>query len=283
MRPSTVTSRPRALRHWLPLGYIAVLCVGLNFAAKLRAEAPSPGPLGGEPAAVQEGQVPTKSLLDMYRAGGMMMHPILACSFVLLLLTFERLIALRRGYVIPRPFVKRFVQQLSEDRLEPGQALGLCEENGSHVARVFAAAVRKWGKPAVEVEQAIIDAGERVTNDMRKYLRVINGISTVGPLLGLLGTVTGMISAFNAIATINAMGHPELLASGISEALMTTAFGLFVAIPAMLLYLFFAGRVDQHIIEIDGLGQQIVELISAEALSGERPDRASKKKNKAAA
>ncbi|RIK77593.1 MAG: MotA/TolQ/ExbB proton channel family protein [Planctomycetota bacterium] len=235
-------------------------------------------------AATADEQIPTKSAIDMFFAGGVLMYPILASSFVLLLFTFERLVALRRGHVIPRPFVRRFLQQLGDDQLEPGEALVLCEENGSHVAKVFAAAVRKWGKPAVEVEQAIIDAGERVTNDLRKYLRIINGVSTVCPLFGLLGTVTGMIAAFNTIATVAAMGHPELLAAGISEALLTTAFGLFVAIPALIIYLYFVGRVDRHIIEIDALGQQVVDIISAEALSGERPDRGVRhsKKNKAA-
>lgn len=229
-------------------------------------------------------KIPTKSLFEMLLAGGPLMYPILACSFVLLLFTFERLIALRKGHVIPRPFVRRFLQQLGDGQLEPAEALALCEENGSHVAKVFAAAVRKWGKPAVEVEQAIIDAGERVTNHLRRYLRIINGVSTVSPLFGLLGTVTGMIAAFNTIATVAAMGHPELLAAGISEALLSTAFGLFVAIPALILYLFFVGRVDRHIIEIDALGQQVVDHISAEALSGERPDRGQRsgKKQKAA-
>lgn len=227
-----------------------------------------------EPVTAAENEkIPTKSIIEMFFAGGLLMYPILASSFVLVLFSFERLIALRKGHVIPRPFVRRFLQQLGDDQLEPGEALVLCEENGSHVAKVFAAAVRKWGKPAVEVEQAIIDAGERVTNDLRRYLRVINGVSTVGPLFGLLGTVTGMIAAFNTIATVAAMGHPELLAAGISEALLTTAFGLFIAIPALIIYLYFVGRVDAHIIEIDALGQQVVEIISAEALSGERPER----------
>jgi biopolymer transport protein ExbB len=235
-------------------------------------------------AASEQEKIPTKSVIDMFFAGGLLMYPILVSSFVLVLFTFERLVALRKGRVIPRPFVRRFLQQLGDDQLAQGEALVLCEENGSHVAKVFAAAVRKWGKPAVEVEQAIIDAGERVTNDLRKYLRIINGVSTVGPLLGLLGTVTGMIAAFNTIATVAAMGHPELLAAGISEALLTTAFGLFIAIPALIIYLYFVGRVDAHIIEIDALGQQVVDIISAEALSGERPDRSvrSGKRNKAA-
>ena len=171
----------------------------------------------------------------------------------------------------PRPFVRRFLEQLAQRQLDRDEALELCEENRSPVAEVFAAAVRKWGRPAVEVEQAIIDAGERVTNGLRRYLRLFNGVATISPLLGLLGTVVGMIRAFNAIATADAMGRPELLADGISQALLTTAAGLTVAIPALIVYLFFVSRVDRLIIDIDALGQQLVDLISAEALA-ERAD-----------
>jgi biopolymer transport protein ExbB len=160
--------------------------------------------------------------------------------------------------------VRRFLEQLREGQLTREEALKLCEENRSPVAEVFAAAIRKWGRPSVEVEQALIDAGERVTNGLRRYLRLFNGISTVTPLMGLLGTVLGMIGAFNAIVTAGAMGRPELLAAGISQALLTTAAGLSVAIPALITYLFFVSRVDRLIIAIDALGQQLVELISAE-------------------
>jgi biopolymer transport protein ExbB len=224
-------------------------------------------------AMAEETLIPTKSLVGIFQAGGLLMYPILACSFVLVLFTFERWVSLRRGRVIPKPFVRRFLDQLREEQLDQDDALSLCEENGSAVAKVFAGAVRKWGRPAVEVEQGIIDAGERVTNDLRKYLRIINGVSTVSPLLGLLGTVTGIISAFNSIATYSAMGRPELLAAGIGEALLTTAFGLFVAIPALTLYLCFVGKVDRLIMDIDGLGQQLVDQISAEALSTERSEK----------
>jgi biopolymer transport protein ExbB len=167
--------------------------------------------------------------------------------------------------VIPRPFVRRFLEQIREGQLDRAAAAQLCEENGSPVAEVFGGAVNKWGRPSVEVEQAIIDAGERVTNGLRAYIRLLNGISTISPLLGLLGTVLGMIEAFNAIATANAMGRPELLAAGISQALLTTAAGLSVAIPALIAYLFFVGRVDKLVIEIDSLGQQLVALIAADA------------------
>ena len=180
----------------------------------------------------------------MLLAGGPLMIPILLASFVMLLIVFERLISLRRRRVVPRLFVERFLLQLREGALDRIEALERCEEESSHIARVFAAAVRKWGKPAVEVEQAVLDEGERIANVLRRYLRVINGVSTVSPLLGLLGTVWGMMQAFNVIAASPAMGRAEMLAGGISVALITTAAGLFVAIPALIFYLYFVGRVD---------------------------------------
>ena len=167
--------------------------------------------------------------------------------------------------MIPSPFVKRFLEQLREGQIDREKALELCEENRSPVAQVFAAAVKKWGKAGVEVEQAILDSGERVTNQLRRHLRLFNGISQVSPLLGLLGTVLGMIASFNAISESNAMGQRELLAGGIAQALLTTAAGMFVAIPALIAYMYFVGRVDQLITEIDSLGQKIVETICAEA------------------
>ncbi len=230
-----------------------------------------------EPVASQN-PIPTKNLLQVMRDGGPLMIPIAFCSFILFVFVFERSISLRRGRVIPGPFVKRFLEQLREGQLDREAAIALCEDNRSPVAEVFAAAMKKWGRPSVEVEQAIIDAGERVTNGLRRYLRLFNGVSTISPLLGLLGTVLGMISAFNAIATADAMGRPELLASGISEALLTTAAGLCVAIPALIAYLFFISRVDRLIIDIDALGQQVVSLISADAWQKDPADKASKSK-----
>ena len=218
------------------------------------------------PTMASENAIPTQNLLQTLQDGGPLMFPIAICSFVLMVFVFERAISLRRGRVIPGPFVKRFLEQLSEKQLDKEEALKLCKVNHSPVSEVFAGAINKWGKPAVEIEQAIIDAGERVTNGLRRYLRLFNGVSTITPLLGMLGTVLGMISAFNAIAASAAMGRPELLAAGISQALLTTAAGLTVAIPALIAYLFFASRVDRLIIDIDVLGQKLVGLISADAL-----------------
>jgi len=222
---------------------------------------------GGKVAPVaRENPIPTQNLWSIIKDGGLLMIPIAVCSLILVAVVFERIISLRRGRVIPKPFVTRMMRQIGEGELDRDRALKLCAENGSPVAEVFAGALRKWGRPAVEVEQAVIDAGERTTNGLRRYLRVFNGVATVSPLLGLLGTVVGMIRAFNAIATADAMGRPELLASGISQALLTTAAGLTVAIPALILYMYFVSRVDRLIIDIDALGQKLVNTISAEEL-----------------
>jgi biopolymer transport protein ExbB len=224
--------------------------------------------------------IPTTSLWEALVAGGPLVLPIVACSFVLCLVVFERLIALRRSRVAPKLFVERFLLRISEGAVDRQEALDLCDDDPSLVAVVFAAACRKWGKPAVEVEQAVLAEGERAANSMRRFLRVINCIASVCPLFGLLGTVFGMIIAFNEIASSSAMGKPELLAAGIGTALMSTAAGLCVAIPALILYLFFVGRVDTLVMEIDRQGQELVNLISAEALEDRRnrPPRTTKAK-----
>jgi biopolymer transport protein ExbB len=226
--------------------------------------------------------MPTRSLFEMLLAGGPIMIPIALASFMMLLIVFERTISLRRRKVVPRLFVERFLLQIRENALDRSEALERCEDSSSHVARVFAAAVRKWGKSAVEVEQAVMDEGERVANELRRYLRILNGVSTVSPLLGLLGTVGGMITAFNVIASSPAMGRTEMLAGGISVALITTASGLLVAIPALVFYLFFVGRVDGLIMDIDRYGQDLVNLISAEALEDRNTTRLSMARRKAA-
>lgn len=282
---------PRKTRLRIALSIVACSLFWLTFAVVSEAQVTIPTGSDGAAAPglaaidevspiAAEDPIPTKSLLDMLIAGGPLLIPIVIASFVLLLVVFERTISLRRGRVLPRPFVKRLLLQLREGQIDRKEALERCEENSSHIAQVFSAAVRKWGRPAVEVEQAVLDEGERVANNLRRYLRVINGVATVSPLLGLLGTVWGMMTAFNAIATSDAMGRPEQLASGISQALLTTAAGLFVAIPALILYLFFVGRVDKLVMDIDARGQELVNLISAEALQEKRSGRENEESSK---
>lgn len=193
--------------------------------------------------------------------------PFLAASFISIWFGLERFVVLRRGRVIPKAFVDRFLRHLEQGSLEPQKALELCEENRSPTAMVFAHGIRKWGKPSVEVEQAIIDGGERQVSLLRKHLRVLNGVATITPLIGLLGTVIGMIKSFNDIASSDAMGKATELASGIAVALLTTAAGLMIAIPSLILYMYLSGKVDSVVMDMDRYAQALVNLISAEALA----------------
>jgi biopolymer transport protein ExbB len=214
----------------------------------------------------KEGPIPTTNFFNMMHEGGVLMWPLAFCSCVCLAFMLERIVGLRRSRVIPKAFSTRLLQQLREGTLDREQGLKICRENGSPVAEVFEGALRKWGRPAVEVEQGVIDAGERATNGLRRYLRIFTALAVVAPLLGLLGTVFGMIQAFNAVATTDALGRPELLAKGISQALLNTAFGLTIAIPAQSFYFYLVARIDRLIIDMDRLAQEVVNLISAEEL-----------------
>lgn len=273
-------------RFWIFLYVVVVLLPGwssFGTAQEPDEVAASTGVLTPEALANPENTtVTSKSLLAVLRSGGPLMIPLGICSFVLLVFVFERLISLRRSRVIPTPLVTRILEQIRERQLDKEQAISLCEENPYPVCEVLCEGLRKWGRSSVEVEQAILDSGERVSNELKRNLRVINGVATVTPLLGLLGTVLGMIQAFDAISLITPDGDPKILiASGISEALLTTAAGLSIAIPALIAHLHFSSCVDRRVVEIDAIGLQLVRMISAEALS-EPQNKTSKKVKKAA-
>ena len=267
------------LRLCLGFSFIAVIIGGVILTSNVQADENSTStPVteqsagnnnAGNPAdAAKEKMsiIPTRDLSRIISDAGPLMFAIAFCSFLLVAFFLEKVISLRRSRVIPKPFVRRFLQQLHDGELDRDKAMQLCEENGSPVALVFAGAVRKWGRPGVEVEQGVIDSGERMTNGLRQYLRVFYGVATVGPLLGLMGTVLGMIETFNVIAAGEALGRTELLAGGIAKALLNTAGGLAVAIPASILYVFFVSRIDRLVMDIDRLSQEIVNTISAEEI-----------------
>lgn len=217
-------------------------------------------------AADEKSAVPTSPQEIVEAIGYPFAAIFVVASVVALWSAIERLVVLRQRRVIPRAFVDRFLMHLRTGRMDKPNAVAVCQQNGSPVAEVFLHGVRKWGKPGVEVEQAVMDGGERQVALLKKRLRVLNGVATIMPLIGLLGTVTGMIEAFNNIADSNAIGQAEILASGIALALLTTAIGLFIAIPALTAYMYLAGRIDALVVEMDRLGQEVVHLVSAEAL-----------------
>jgi biopolymer transport protein ExbB len=257
------------LRH--KLGVLIGLAI-LYLAAGIAAAAEGPEPAAPEAITASSEAPPaapaisTRNLVKVLIDGGPLMIALAGCSLLIITFVFERLINLRRSRVIPKPFVTRMLEQIGNGEIDKSHALDLCEKNGSPIAQAFSGAIRKWGRPSVEVEQAAIDSGERVANQLRRYLRVFYGVANVGPLLGLMGTVLGMIETFNAIATHDALGRAEMLAGGIAKALLNTAGGLAVAIPASIFYVVFLSRIDRLVMDIDALSQEVVNLISAEEL-----------------
>lgn len=193
--------------------------------------------------------------------------PFVIASVISVWFTIERFVVLRRSRVIPRSFVEPFLDDLQKGKLDSTTALNHCRKNESPVAAVFLHGVQKWGRPSVEVEQSVIDGGERQVSQLRRHLRVLNGVATVTPLLGLLGTVVGMIQAFNDIASAGAMGKADQLAAGIAMALLTTAFGLAIAIPSLVMYMYLSGRVEALVMEMDEFSQKLVRLVCAEGLA----------------
>ncbi len=271
------------LRTLAIIGWLAV-SAGAAHAQQIELGTPAASPMGGEaqpaPATApvpEEPSAPAKSLmgadsvatmiLEMFHSLSFFSVPFALATLIAIWFSVERIVVLRRGRVIPRPFVQRFLKLIEEGELDKDEALQVCEENGSPVALVFAHGVRKWGKPSVEVEQAIIDGGERQVSELRKHLRVLNGVATITPLLGLLGTVWGMLESFNKIAEAGAMGKTDDLAAGIALALVTTVAGLVIAIPTLVVHLYLSGRVDGLVMEMDDLAQKVVFAISAEGLA----------------
>jgi len=247
----------------------------------------TPIPAGATIAPVEEQAVRTSGraqtfatrILEMANSLSYFAIPFALATLLAIWFTVERVVVLRRGRVVPRPFVLRFLKLLDEGELDRDEALQICEENGSPVAMVFAHGVRKWGKSSVEVEQAMIDGGERQVSSLRKHLRVINGVASISPLLGLLGTVWGMLESFDKIAQAGAMGNTQELASGIALALVTTAAGLIIAIPCLVVYMYLSGRVDALVMEMDDLAMKVVHNISAEGIAekNSRPRRGKEK------
>ncbi len=183
------------------------------------------------------------SVLDMVLNGGPLMVPIGLCSVIALAYVVERSIRLREGELGSRSLGRRILDALGADG--PGQALHVCEERPRPLARILGAGLRRSAAPVAEMEKAVEDAGSREVKRLSANLRPLIVIGVIAPLLGLLGTVWGMIEAFSSIALKDGLGKPELLASGISQALITTAAGLCVAIPTQAAYYWFKGRIDR--------------------------------------
>ncbi len=209
------------------------------------------------------------SLLELLLKGKWFMVPIGLCSLLGLALIIERLIAVRRSAVTPVGFVRGLEEVLqNHDRFA---AMQYCRENGSPIARVTQAGLRRQPKGDQAVEEAISNAGGSEVAKLRRNLRLLYGVSAVAPMLGLLGTVWGMIEAFQVASAIG-LGRAEKLATGIYEALVTTFAGLTVAIPTLIFYYYFQSKIDRIVTEMDDVSTYLVEEYLGEAPAPPQPE-----------
>ena len=213
---------------------------------------------GAAGAAAASSQI--ESIWDLAVKGGPVMIPIAVCSLVALTVIIERAFSLRRRNVIPPAFLSGVRAVLDGDLDDRLAAVEYCQNDGSPVAAIFETGIRRLGEPIALLEKHIQETGERVVNRLRKYLRLLSVIASISPLLGLLGTIFGMIKAFQTVAMSGeALGKAELLAKGIYEAMITTAAGLLVAIPALVAYHWIFARIDQLVVDMDQLTCAFVE------------------------
>lgn len=189
------------------------------------------------------------------------MIPIVFCSFLALTVFIERLLSLKREKIMPPGFFKGIRTLILENKID--DAFELCKSNSSSLARIIEMGLKNHGKPREAVKEVIEEAGRREVILMDRYTGIIGTIANITPLLGLLGTVSGMIKAFDVISE-GGMGDPAILAGGISEALITTASGLTVAIPAFVAYKFLLSRADSFVFEMEAYSVDLVELLKEE-------------------
>lgn len=195
--------------------------------------------------------------MEFYGKGGPIMHALLACSLIGLVFIFERAWALYSAKINTQEFLERVRTALLKRR-NVKEATTVCEEYQGPVANIMKAGLLKYGRPQDEIERTIEAASAHELARLERGMGVLATISNIAPLLGFLGTVSGMINSFDALARAG-LSNPGLVAQGISEALITTATGLAVAIPILAAYNYFTGRIAKFVLEMETSANVLLE------------------------
>lgn len=197
-----------------------------------------------------------ETMFDLLWKGGPVMIPLGLGSVLAVAIMIERFISLKKERDVPEDLIDKLLTARKEDNTGV-KAIAYCEEIGGAVGKIFKAGLQRLHKGEDAVEKAIEDAGYREADKLKRSLRGLSIIATVSPLLGLLGTVYGMIEAFQTASSIG-MGKSDVLAKGIYEALVTTATGLTIAIPVLLVYQYLSGKVDAIVDDLDEMGMDFM-------------------------
>src|SRR5579872_4495149 len=205
---------------------------------------------------------------EIVRAGGPLMWPIILCSITAAAIVLERLWTLQDRRVLPRDLPQRVWQLIEANQVTDKVIAGL--EQNSPLGRLLATGLMNRNRPREILMERLEDTGRHVVYELERFLNTLGTIAGVSPLLGLLGTVTGIIRAFNAIEA-GGMGDPRALSGGIAEALIATAAGLCVAIPSLIAYRYLRGRVERIVVEMEKNALRLVDAVESAARKPPEP------------
>jgi biopolymer transport protein ExbB len=195
---------------------------------------------------------------EIIQAGGPMMWPIILCSIMAAAIVLERLWTLQQKRVLPRELTEQVWRWVQNNQVNDKLVAAL--EQNSPLGRVLAAGLANRHRARDIMIERLEDAGRHVAHELERFLNTLGTIASISPLLGLLGTVTGIIRAFNAIS-LEGTGDPRILSGGIGEALIATAAGLCVAIPSLFAYRVLRGKVNGIVIQMEKEAMKLIDAI----------------------
>jgi len=197
-------------------------------------------------------------LLEIIQSGGWLMLPILFCSVLAAAICVERLWSLQRSRILPKNLLAQTWNSLKQDEFDQQRTRDL--RAGSPLGHVLAAGISNTKRGREIMKEAMEEATTQINHDLERYLTALGVIASIAPLLGLLGTVVGMIDVFDSLM-LEGAGNANVLAGGISTALITTAAGMSVAIPALIFHRFFLRRVDELVVDVEQESSKLVDMV----------------------
>lgn len=201
-------------------------------------------------------------MFEIVKAGGIMMGPIILASIVTAAIFLERLWTLQTKRVLPSELTGKVWRWVEQGQIQDKHIAAL--QQNSPLGKILAAGLTNRNRDRVVIRESIEDTGRHVVHELDRFIGTLGTVASLTPLMGLLGTVIGMIRTFNAITTAG-IGNPASLAGGIAEALITTAAGLTVAIPALLAYKYLRGRVQTLVVQMEKEAIKLVEALETQS------------------
>ena len=202
-------------------------------------------------------------MFELVQAGGWLMFPIMLCSIIAAAICIERLWTLRQEQIVQKNLLAQVWDCIRTNVLDSRKLLEL--KAGSPLGQILAAGISNHRRGREQMKESIEEVANQVVHELERYLNALGTVAAITPLLGLLGTVIGMIKVFAAIR-LEGAGNAAVLAGGISEELITTAAGLTVAIPSLFFYRFFQRRVDELVITMEQEALKLVEVLNGDRL-----------------